>query len=53
MLSEKMESLKSYLEDERNFMELVDLIEEIFWETVPLKGLNKVIIMQLYTRVCI
>ena len=29
MLSEKMESLKNYLEDEKNFMELVDLIEDI------------------------
>ena len=33
MLSEKMESLKNYLEDEKNFMELVDLIEDIHWET--------------------
>ena len=33
MLREKMESLKNYLEDEKNFMELVDLIEDIFWET--------------------
>ena len=33
MLSKKMESLKNYLEDEKNFMELVDLIEDIFWET--------------------
>ena len=40
MLSEKMESLKSYLEDERNFMELVDLIEEIFWETGSLEWLK-------------
>ena len=32
MLNEKMESLKNYLEDEKNFMELVDLIEDIFWE---------------------
>ena len=40
MLSKKMESLKSYLEDERNFMELVDLIEEIFWETGSLEWLK-------------
>ena len=40
MLSEKMESLKNYLEDERNFMELVDLIEEIFWETGNLEWLK-------------
>ena len=40
MLSEKMESLKKYLEDERNFMELVDLIEEIFWETGNLEWLK-------------
>ena len=40
MLSEKMESLKKYLEDERNFMELVDLIEEIFWETGSLEWLK-------------
>lgn len=40
MLSEKMESLKSYLEDERNFMKLVDLIEEIFWETGSLEWLK-------------
>ena len=40
MLSEKMESLKSYLEDEKNFMELVDLIEEIFWETGSLEWLK-------------
>lgn len=40
MLSEKMESLKNYLEDERNFMELVDLIEEIFWETGSLEWLK-------------
>ena len=40
MLSEKMESLKSYLEDERNFMELVNLIEEIFWETGSLEWLK-------------
>ena len=33
MLNEKMESLKNYLEDEKNFMELVDLIEDIHWET--------------------
>ena len=32
MLNEKMESLKNYLEDEKNFMELVDLIEDMFWE---------------------
>ena len=40
MLSEKMESLKSYLEDEKNFMELVDLIESIFWETGSLEWLK-------------
>ena len=40
MLSKKMENLKSYLEDERNFMELVDLIEEIFWETGSLEWLK-------------
>ena len=40
MLSEKMESLKSYLEDERNFMEVVELIEEIFWETGSLEWLK-------------
>ena len=40
MLSKKMESLKTYLEDERNFMELVDLIEEIFWETGSLEWLK-------------
>ena len=40
MLSEKMESLKNYLEDESNFMELVDLIEEIFWETGSLEWLK-------------
>ena len=40
MLSEKMESLKNYLEDEKNFMELVDLIEEIFWETGSLEWLK-------------
>ena len=40
MLSKKMESLKSYLEDEKNFMELVDLIEEIFWETGSLEWLK-------------
>ena len=40
MLSEKLESLKSYLEDERNFMELVELIEEIFWETGSLEWLK-------------
>ena len=40
MLSKKMESLKNYLEDERNFMELVDLIEEIFWETGSLEWLK-------------
>lgn len=40
MLSKKMENLKSYLEDERNFMELVDLIEEIFWETGNLEWLK-------------
>ena len=40
MLSKKMESLISYLEDEKNFMELVDLIEEIFWETGSLEWLK-------------
>ena len=40
MLSEKMESLKNYLEDESNFMELVNLIEEIFWETGSLEWLK-------------
>ena len=40
MLSEKMESLKNYLEDEKNFMELVSLIEEIFWETGSLEWLK-------------
>ena len=40
MLSKKMESLKSYLEDEKNFMELVDLIEDIFWETGSLEWLK-------------
>lgn len=40
MLSEKMESLKNYLEDEKNFMELVELIEEIFWETGSLEWLK-------------
>lgn len=35
-----MESLKNYLEDEKNFMELVDLIEEIFWETGSLEWLK-------------
>ena len=40
MLSEKMESLKNYLEDEKNFMELVDLIEGIFWETGDLEWLK-------------
>lgn len=40
MLSEKMESLKNYLEDEKNFMELIDLIEEIFWETGSLEWLK-------------
>ena len=40
MLSEKMENLKNYLEDEKNFMELVDLIEEIFWETGNLEWLK-------------
>ena len=39
MLNEKMESLKNYLEDEKNFMELVDLIEDIFWETECLEWL--------------
>ena len=40
MLSEKMENLKNYLENEKNFMELVDLIEEIFWETGSLEWLK-------------
>ena len=40
MLSKKMESLKNYLEDESNFMELVNLIEEIFWETGSLEWLK-------------
>ena len=40
MLSKKMENLKNYLEDEKNFMELVDLIEEIFWETGSLEWLK-------------
>ena len=40
MLSEKMENLKNYLEDESNFMELVNLIEEIFWETGSLEWLK-------------
>ena len=40
MLSKKMESLKNYLEDKKNFMELVDLIEEIFWETGSLEWLK-------------
>ena len=40
MLSEKMESLKNYLENERNFMEVVELIEEIFWETGSLEWLK-------------
>ena len=35
-----MESLKNYLEDESNFMELVNLIEEIFWETGSLEWLK-------------
>lgn len=33
MLSEKMESLKSYLEDESNYNSLLELIENIHWET--------------------
>lgn len=33
MLSEKMESLKSYLEDENNYSSLLELIENIHWET--------------------
>lgn len=40
MLSEKMESLKSYLEDERNYNSLLELIEEIFWETGSLEWLK-------------
>ena len=40
MLSEKMESLKNYLENERNFMEVVELIESIFWETGSLEWLK-------------
>ena len=40
MLSEKMESLKNYLEDESNFMEVVELIESIFWETGSLEWLK-------------
>lgn len=39
MLSEKMESLKNYLEDEKNFMGLVDLIEDMFWENGCLEWL--------------
>lgn len=33
MLSEKMESLKVYLEDESNYSSLLELIENIHWET--------------------
>ena len=33
MLSEKMESLKVYLEDESNYSNLLELIENIHWET--------------------
>ena len=33
MLSEKMESLKSYLEDESNYNGLLELIKNIYWET--------------------
>ena len=40
MLSEKMENLKNYLENERNFMEVVELIESIFWETGSLEWLK-------------
>ena len=40
MLSEKMESLKVYLEDESNYNSLLELIEEIFWETGSLEWLK-------------
>ena len=40
MLSKKMESLKSYLEDESNYNSLLELIEEIFWETGSLEWLK-------------
>ena len=33
MLSEKIESLKVYLEDESNYSSLFELIENIYWET--------------------
>ena len=33
MLSEKMESLKNYLENESNYNGLLELIENIHWET--------------------
>lgn len=33
MLSEKMESLKNYLENESNYNSLLELIENIHWET--------------------
>ena len=33
MLSEKMESLKNYLENESNYSSLLELIENIHWET--------------------
>ena len=33
MLREKMESLKVYLEDESNYSSLLELIENIYWET--------------------
>ena len=40
MLSKKMESLKVYLEDENNYNSLLELIEEIFWETGSLEWLK-------------
>ena len=40
MLSKKMESLKVYLEDESNYNSLLELIEEIFWETGSLEWLK-------------
>ena len=40
MLNEKMESLKVYLEDESNYNSLLELIEEIFWETGNLEWLK-------------
>ena len=40
MLSEKMESLKVYLEDESNYNSLLELIESIFWETGSLEWLK-------------